>query len=63
MSIDPTRRSLLGTALIAAAMPPVPALASPAAQRAMISLMTVRTDVPPQAPVTFLQAMLAMARP
>jgi pimeloyl-ACP methyl ester carboxylesterase len=45
MSIDPTRRSLLGTALIAAATPLVPALASPAAPPAMPTLKTVHTDL------------------
>ncbi len=45
MSIDPTRRSLLGAAMIAAATPLVPALASPPAPRAMPQLKTVRTDL------------------
>lgn len=51
MSIDPTRRSLLGAAMIAAA------------PRAMPPLKTVRADLPQEAPVAFVPAMLDVARP
>ncbi len=45
MSIEPTRRSLLGAAMIVAAIPLVPAMASTTAARTMPPLKTVRTDL------------------
>jgi hypothetical protein len=46
MSIEPTRRSLLGAAMIAATAPIVPAIASATAAPAIPPLKTVRTDLP-----------------
>ena len=43
--IDPTRRTLLGAAMIAAAAPLVPALAGPTGSPAIPALKTVRTDL------------------
>lgn len=45
MSIEPTRRDLLGAAIIAAATPLGPAFASPAATQTIPPLKTVRTDL------------------
>jgi pimeloyl-ACP methyl ester carboxylesterase len=45
MTIEPTRRSLLGAAMIAAAAPLVPAIASPAVPRVIPPLKTIRTDL------------------
>ncbi len=45
MSIDPTRRCLLGAAMIAAATPLVPAIAGQGAPPAIPPLKTVRTDL------------------
>ncbi|HEY0596311.1 alpha/beta hydrolase [Sphingopyxis sp.] len=45
MFIEPTRRSLLGAAIIAATAPCVPAIASTAAAPAIPPLKTVRTDL------------------
>ncbi|WP_447752682.1 alpha/beta fold hydrolase [Sphingopyxis fribergensis] len=45
MSIEPTRRSLLGAAMIAAAAPLAPAAASTGAAPAVPPLKTVRTDL------------------
>jgi pimeloyl-ACP methyl ester carboxylesterase len=44
-TFDPTRRGLLGAAMIAAAAPLVPVFAKPAAPWAMPPLKTVRTDL------------------
>lgn len=45
MSIEPTRRSLLGAAMIGAAAPLVPAIAGTGASPAIPPLKTVRTDL------------------